>query len=199
MAGKLDSTHIPFSASFFSPTANMWLKFQEAIASARDAVKDKPEYLPAYLLLGSLYEKSGDVKNAELTYENALSRDANYGPIINNLAWIYCEHGGNLDVALGLAQKAKQDLPNDPNVADTLAWIGYRKGLYSSSLKSFQELVRASPQVALYQFHLGMCLLRIGNLPEGRAVLTRALALNLTQEDAKEARMALSQASAQGD
>ena len=35
----------------------------------------------------------------------------------------------NLDVALGLAQTAKSQLANDPQVANTLGWVYYKKGL----------------------------------------------------------------------
>ena len=47
----------------------------------------------------------------------------------NNLAWRYAEDGGNLDVALSLAQTAKRKLPDSPEVSDTLGWIYLKKDL----------------------------------------------------------------------
>jgi cellulose synthase operon protein C len=49
--------------------------------------------------------------------------------VANQLAYIYLEHGGDVNVALGLAQQAKQKMPDSPNVADTLGWAYYKSGL----------------------------------------------------------------------
>jgi len=38
----------------------------------------------------------------------------------NNLAYNYVQYGGNLDVALGLAQKAREVNSTDAGIADTL-------------------------------------------------------------------------------
>ena len=46
----------------------------------------------------------------------------------NNLAFLYADEGGNLDLALQLAQTAKQHLPNSAEVDDTLGWVYYKKG-----------------------------------------------------------------------
>jgi hypothetical protein len=40
-------------------------------------------------------------------------------------------NGENVDVALTLAQSARQSTPNSPNTADTLAWAYYYKGTYA--------------------------------------------------------------------
>ena len=47
-------------------------------------------------------------------------------PALNNLAWNYAEHGGNLTTALTHAKTAQEAEPNNPEVADTLGWIYFR-------------------------------------------------------------------------
>jgi len=78
-------------------------------------------------------------------------------------------------MALGMAQKAKASMPGDPNVADTLAWIKYKKGLYSSAAEELRNLVRQTPANGLYQFHLGMALLKVGDSAEARKSLQKLL------------------------
>ena len=53
-------------------------------------------------------------------YQKVLDLNKNFAPAANNLAYNYAQYGGNVDVALGLAQKAREVNPNDASIADTL-------------------------------------------------------------------------------
>ena len=64
----------------------------------------------------------------------------------NNLAYIYAEEGGNLDIALNLAQTAKQVAPDNPNFTDTLGFVLLKKGLASAAIPEFQAAVNKSPE-----------------------------------------------------
>ncbi len=70
--------------------------------------------------LGGAYEATGDWKEAEACYRRALGLRADFGPAANNLAYLMLEHGGDLNVALSLAQTARRNMPGLPNTADTL-------------------------------------------------------------------------------
>ena len=96
-------------------------------------------------------------------------------------------------MALGFAQRAKAKLPTEPGISDTLAWIEYRKGLYSSAAQLLGEVTRLSPQNATYHYHLGMALWKAGNPTEARASLQRALQLQLAANPAREARNTLTE------
>ena len=65
--------------------------------------------------LGQIYEAAGDFENARISYEKALAADPDNVVAKNNLAWVYAEHGGNIDVALKLAEEAKEKAPEDPS------------------------------------------------------------------------------------
>jgi len=104
---------------------------------------------------------------------------------------LYCEHGGNLDEALRLAQHAKQLKPDDPNISDTLGWINYRKGLYRTALPLVSDAATRFPSEGLFQYHLGMALLKSGQSTQADRALRKALGLQLASADAKEARRAL--------
>jgi tetratricopeptide (TPR) repeat protein len=149
----------------------------------------------AYLqtAVANLYSDLGKTDLAKRHYQAALAIDPNYGPAAGNLAWLEAQNGGNLDVALGLAEKAKQVLPDPAPITDTLAWIQYKKGVYSSAVPLFEECVKKAPSSPVYHYHLGLALLANGQKGEGRAQLEAALRLNLSGDDAKKARQALGQ------
>ncbi len=117
----------------------------------------------------------------------ALSGKAGRGKIVCVVS------GGNLDLALGLAQKAKELLPDSPSTSDTLAWVQYKKGLHEAALPLLKECVRKAPDKPIYHYHLGMALLAAGEGREAKTHLETALRLKLGTAEAGEARTALAQ------
>lgn len=163
----------------------------EARQNAEVLVTNHPDFLNGYILLGGLYEQEGNIQQAQKTYEEALQRNEDFAPAMNNLAWLYCENGGNLDMALSLAQRAKAKLPNEPSISDTLAWIQYRKNLYTSAGSILESLTQQSPKNATYLYHLGMTRWKEGRPVEARQALERALQLNISPRDAEQAKRTL--------
>lgn len=126
-------------------------------------------------------------------YEKALSIDANAPIAANNLAWLLTETGGNLDVALQLAQKAKAALPNSAEVADTLGWVSYRKGLFDQSVAMLKDTVAKQPEVAMFQYHLGLSCAKSGDTQLAIKSLDTALKLDPKAAPAGEAQTILKQ------
>jgi Flp pilus assembly protein TadD len=146
------------------------------------------------MLLAQVYEYVGDVNRAQQTYQQALTVDPNFYLAQTNLARLYVDHGGPLDEALKLAQKAKAAQPDDPNVNDALGWIYYKDGLYRSAVPVLEAAVAKSPKVGKFQFHLGMVYLASGQATQARNALQAALTLGLSAEDTHSAQEALQKA-----
>lgn len=170
-------------------------KLSDGINDARKLLDLHPDYMVGYVQLGQLLEQSGDFSNAEQTYQRALERNDDYAPALNNLAWLYCEHGGNLDMALSLGQKAKSKFPVDPAISDTLGWIEYRKGLYDSAASSLKDVIDHVPQNGLYQYHYGMILWKLQRPQDARQALQRALQLSVPTPQADNAKSVLAELS----
>jgi predicted Zn-dependent protease len=62
--------------------------------------------------------------------------------------------GGNVDVAISLAQTARRLMPDSPNAADTLGWAYYQKGLYPTAIDLFKEALKKMPNDPTFQDHL---------------------------------------------
>src|SRR5262249_47448418 len=76
------------------------------------------------LELAQLCESAGRTQQAKEYYEDVLRIDQDQAAAKNNLAWLLANSDNatpaDLDRALQLAQDAKNALPNNPSVADTL-------------------------------------------------------------------------------
>ncbi len=166
-------------------------EMDHAIATAQQGLSDNPRNADLYVLLGRFYESKSDWAQAETAYRSALNISPQHPLASNNLAKLMLQTGGNLDVALSLAQSARRGLPNSPDVADTLAWIHYQKGAYQSAIGllqealSLQDKVRA-PDNPNIHYHLGMAYAKSGQTALARQQLERALKLNPNAVEAKK-------------
>ncbi len=129
----------------------------------------------ALFRIGQIYERKGDFSNARLSYENSISADPENAMAKNNLAWLYAEHGGNVDVALKLAEEAREKVPNDAGIGDTLGWIYVKKGSYEAAVENLKDSAAKDPNNPAYLYHLGMAYYKMGRNAEARKELEAAL------------------------
>jgi tetratricopeptide (TPR) repeat protein len=139
-----------------------------------------------------LQEERGNWQAAQKQYEAALSQSQD-AISANNLAFLLASHGGNLDVALSWAQKARQWMPENPTTADTLGWVYYQKGLYNMAIQLFQEAADKDVNHPAYYYHLGFAQQRAGEKSKAKASLTKALKLDPKFGLAAEAHKALNE------
>jgi Tfp pilus assembly protein PilF len=165
----------------------------EARASFEAILKERPDAIGASTILAILYETEGNRTEARKRYERVLQLNPTAAVAANNLAYIYAEDGGNLDLALQLAQTARQKLPDSPEVADTLGWVYVKKDLPTLAIPRLEEAVAKSPGSALLQYHLGVALIKAGQKIKGRQIIERALSLKLPSPLADEARQLVSE------
>jgi Flp pilus assembly protein TadD len=145
-------------------------------------------------MIGNLY-LDRDLETARKYYQKALDVDPNFAVALANMAWVDALEGKDLDVALGMAQKAKSQMPELPSITDTLAWVMYKKGNYSGAVPLLEEAVKKAPTSAEYRYHLGMTLVAAGQKDKGKGQLQAALQMKqLKATDAEQARQALAQA-----
>jgi Tfp pilus assembly protein PilF len=101
------------------------------------------------------------------------------------------ENGENIDVALTLAQTARQGAPKSATTADTLAWAYYYKGTYSFARDLLEDAVRTDPNNATMQYHLGMVYSKLQDKSNATIHLKKAVSLGPNTPEAKQAQTAL--------
>ncbi len=163
----------------------------EAIKQYKDTIKINPKVIQPYMLLGVIYERQGKINDAIENYKKALEINPKFAPAANNLAWLYAEHGGNIDVALGLAEKAKEAMPDDPAVSDTLGWIYYKKQVYLTAISHLKESSEKMPDNPVVRYHLGMAYYKKGDKELAKKELLASLKIDDKYAGSEEAKKTL--------
>jgi tetratricopeptide (TPR) repeat protein len=145
----------------------------------------------ALAIVGTLEESRGDNAKAEAYYKKALQNDPKQSVAANNLAYRMLLNGENVDVALTLAQTARQKTPNSPNTADTLAWAYYYKGTYAFARDLLEDAVKADTKNATMEYHLGMVYSKLKDKNNASIHLKKAVSLAPGSPTAKDAQTAL--------
>jgi tetratricopeptide (TPR) repeat protein len=163
----------------------------EAIEQYNAVLEKDPKQAGSHMMLGTIYEMQKRYDLAEKHYRKTLEINSEFAPAANNLAYILAEKNRDLDEALVFARKAKEFLPDDPNVMDTLGWIYYKKGLYGNAVAELSDALEKLSDNPIVNYHLGMALYKKGETGQARAKLERALSISADFEGAAEARETL--------
>jgi tetratricopeptide (TPR) repeat protein len=154
-------------------------KLVEIIAFDRDN-------LIARRWLGNLEVMRGDLNTAIEHFQRVVAADPTDAQASNNLAYLLSEHRNDVETALKFAQKAVEVQPTTPDYCDTLGWILYRKGIYSSAVR-YLEQAGLNSRNAVWNYHLAMAYAKSGDAQKGRNVLDAALRINPNLPEAKAA------------
>jgi tetratricopeptide (TPR) repeat protein len=149
--------------------------FKEAVKAFRTAKDLRPNDAAPALQLALLLHNAGQIEQARPIYEQILKIQPDNPVALNNLAYLMAEDGQDLDEALKLAQRAKQRLPDNLDVSDTLGWIYIKKNLADNAVDLYQDLVAKSPDRSTYRYHLAIALYQRGDRVRARRELQIAL------------------------
>lgn len=191
-ATELDKNNV-MAFMFLTSTETARGSVDQALANYQRGIQENPKDVRLYVLLGTLFEGKSDWQKAENEYQQALAVQPDYPVAANNLAYLMLEHGGNVNVALSLAQTARRGLPNIPNTADTLGWAYYYQGAYSSAISTLQEAVNTAPQNPTFHYHLGMAYEKADKYANAKKELKTALQINPNYPQAGEIKQILEQ------
>jgi predicted Zn-dependent protease len=158
-------------------------QLQASIDLLKKAQAMQPNHIGVNLQLGMTLDAAGMKRESIPFYENTLKAGGDNPVALNNVAFMYAEEGRDLDLALTYAQKARQRVPDNLDIADTLGWVYLKKNLTDNALGIFKDLVEKSPQNPTYQYHLGAALLQKGDKSGAKQRLQSALSLKPSRED----------------
>src|SRR5262249_25316914 len=168
-------------------------RYDQAITKLNEALKVDPQSVPQQMPVGVVKQTKGDTPKAQQPFEKVLTLTPRFAPAANNLAVLYSEHGGNQEKALELAQRAKEAMPDDPHVSDTLGWILYKRGVYQRAADLLKESATKLPDQPVGQYHLGLASLKTGDKQGARKALTAAINSPTSFSEKDQARKALAE------
>ena len=164
---------------------------ENAKAHLRSAIAASPQKLSNYMALVKQYEKEGNWGEAKALCEKAHQVDPEAPYVSAELAFLYLEHGGDVNLAVSLAQTVRQKMPDSPIAADLLGWSYYKLGSIDSAIAQLKESARKEPDNPMYQYHLGMAYMAARQYDLASGTLRRALRTDPNFLDAANTRAAL--------
>jgi predicted Zn-dependent protease len=163
-----------------------------AVSAYEQGLKELPDNPPLLIGLAGVHERQKDYEAAIAGYEKLLEQQPDNAIGTNNLAALLSDHRSDtasLDKAAELA--AKLETTKQPAFLDTAGWIYYRKGDYDKAAEILKGVVEQSPEVPVFQYHLGMAYLKLGDKAAASAHLNRATDGAFSYDGVEEARAAL--------
>ena len=152
---------------------------QKAIEMLQQGLSRIKTDLRLSLSLTRIYENIGDFDAAINEYEKAYEKNTDNVILINNLAALLSEHRsdeGSLKRAKELADKLKN--VDQAQILDTVGWVYYKVGNYAEAVNVLKAVVGKSPDVAVFNYHLGMALYKTGDEAAAKTYLTSSLENN---------------------
>jgi tetratricopeptide (TPR) repeat protein len=135
-----------------------------------------------------------DAKGIELL-RSAIGDQPGMASAQNDLAYLLARRGEALPEATELAQEARANRPDSPQIADTLGYVYLRRDLGEAALVQFDAAAELSePQStswATAQYHRGLALRSLGREDEAIVAIEQALASGAEFGQSQEAHQAL--------
>jgi predicted Zn-dependent protease len=162
-----------------------------ALHSFQKATELDPHDTRGLVEYGSLLLSNGKKQEALDVFRKVLALNPDQPAILNNVAYLIADLGGDSKEALDLARKGLQKAPDDPHLTDTIGFIYWKQHLNDSALQAFRAVVLKAPENATYRLHLANALLSQGNRSEARTQLEAALMRNPAKDEEGEIRTLL--------
>jgi len=164
-----------------------------AVAPLREAVQRSPDDPSYSMTLALALQQCGNRAEAKQLYERVLKTTSNQPFVMNNLAYLLVEEGGDLDTAVQLAEGAYRQLAGDARIADTLGMVYLKKGMMEPALNIYRNILEREPGNSVYRYHYARVLAQ--NRSTSQQAITEletALQSNPATGDAREIREFLS-------
>ena len=151
-----------------------------AIAELEKARTADPTSARIPVNLAMLLEQTGQEDRARLVYQDALKLDPSNAIALNNLAYLLAKSGNDVNTALAYAEKARSQMPDSREIADTVAYVSIKANRNDDAIAIYRNLLQtASPQstppASHVHFYLATALHQNGDRDAARAELALAL------------------------
>ena len=173
----------------------------------REAVRLDPKFALAWALLSSvdslgyltktLQPTAALREEARQAVETALSLQPNLGEALLAKGYYYYGCLKDYDTAIRYFEQARQLLPNDSRIAESLAYVTRRRGQWEQSEKYFNEAEQLDPRNANLLTQHAVSLMRLRRFPEALRKLDQVL--NITPDDVRTVAFKAGIAQAEGD
>ena len=180
---KPESTAADLSIAQIDLLQSNWNDARRELKSILSAKGENPQ---AEQWLGMLEASSGNKAAAIQSFRKVLETQPDNAIALNNLAYLLVESGDQTEEPLRHAQRAVELDPKNPDFADTLGWVLFRRGVYPVAVTHLERAASMKP-TAIRQYHLAMAYYKAGQEARGRTALQAGLRMDPSLPEAKAA------------
>jgi len=148
---------------------------QAAVDSLERGLKALPDSSLLKILLASAHEKLSNKDRAVELYEDVLKSNPDHQAVINNLASLLTDEyasAENINRAVKLTERFADS--EQPYFVDTYAWALINADLPEVAEPLLAKVIEVAPTVAVFHYHRGVGLSRLGREDEAKASLQQA-------------------------
>lgn len=157
-------------------------RLDDAYWFAREAITQSPDYLVAYNTLGAVYQKHGDLAQAESVLRYAVAREPENTQAIGNLVRVLADAGKTEESARLAAALARLE-PEPPFVYFNRGMAAMRAGDLYAAKKSFEREIARSPDYHEFHFWLAVVHVGLGETEDARKHLAIAVRNSTSRSD----------------
>jgi len=169
-------------------------KLPEALQAFQRARQLAPDRKGLDQLIASTEDRMGKKSEAIADYRKALTKSPEDATVLNNLAFLLVDTGGDTKESFDLVNVALHKKPDAPQLRDTLAWIQIKRHNTAEALTILQALTDKYPDDNVFRYHYAVALIESGDRAAAKRQATAALSNKPPTELAGELRNLLAQA-----
>ncbi|MBV9768784.1 MAG: tetratricopeptide repeat protein, partial [Bryobacterales bacterium] len=169
-------------------------KLPEALQSYEHARQLAPDAKGVDAVIARLEDQMGQKKEAIADYRKAIVKSPDDPLVLNNLAFLLADTGGDSNEALQLINTAIRKAPNLAALQDTLAWIRIKRHNASEALPILTSLTTKYPDDPTFRYHYAVALIESGDRAAAKRQAETALSKKPPAEVAVALRNLLTQA-----
>ncbi len=192
---KVAAQH-PASADVQVRIAQLQLKhghLEEGLQALQRAQQLAPNGKGLDFAIGNVQDQMGKKPEAMANYRKALAKTPDDPLLLNNIAFLLADTGGNLTEAQQMVSTAIRKAPNLAQLQDTLAWVNLKQHNEAAALQILATLTTQHPDDATYRYHYAKALIDSGNPSAAKLQAEAALSKKPTPEMAAAIRNLLAQ------
>jgi tetratricopeptide (TPR) repeat protein len=144
-------------------------------------------------LIGNLQEQMGQKTEAIVSYRKAVAKSPEDPVVLNNLAFLLADTGGDTNQALQMVTTAMHKAPDLPELRDTLAWVQIKRHNPAEAVPILQALTTIYPDNSTFRYHYAVALIDNGDRLSAKEQVETALSKKPQAELAGELRTLLAQ------
>lgn len=153
-------------------------QFDRALGILRPLAAEHPESSEVFFALGVLYSEMNNLDASEEAYRKVIALDPMNATALNNLGYVFAQHGVKLDEAYDLVKKALRLRPGAGFVLDSLGWIYFQKGELQTAIEYLEKARGRSVADAEIYEHLGDAYHKLGDASKARQYYKEAQRLD---------------------